>query len=149
MGSVDNFFIGYFLIVITFIVFYVSSRDIDLSKMLNYLNYSSECNYVDNTLDDSLNSSLVSSNMEDSQELKGSYNKSTREFNTGVYLPNKPYINTADDQDAYLSTFLNSDDSLNKENGNPSEGLMTGGFIPLPYSSSDGVTTNEYLSLNM
>jgi hypothetical protein len=71
------------------------------------------------------------------------------DFTAGIYMPTREGVVTADDQDAFLAMGLAPADTVGKDHGYPVEGLMGGGYIPLPYSSIDGIVTNEDLAINI
>ena len=82
-----------------------------------------------------------------SNEMDSEHNR-FGEYTGGVYLPHNNGIATSDDQEAFLSVNLDPADIVGKDHGYPVEDLMGGDCIPLPYSSSDSITTNEDLFIN-
>jgi hypothetical protein len=163
MGVVDKIFIGYFLIVLVVIIIFIFTGELNIGNMFgdsdeiqedyNILN---EANAVNPT---PILTITGDHNIAPSGDLAGSENSSVDsfkgnngragEFTAGVYMPSRKGIVTADDQDAFLAMSLAPADTVGKDHGYPVEGLMGGGYIPLPYSSIDGINTNEDLAINI
>lgn len=55
----------------------------------------------------------------------------------------------ADEQEKFLALNLQPSDVVGGEHGLPIEEMRAGGYIPVPYSSIDGITTNEDLAINL
>jgi hypothetical protein len=120
MELIDKVIMGYFLIIIFLIVRYVF-----------LINRECICDY---------NSPVY--------EIVSASTDRVEEFSPSVYMLPRHGISTSDDQDAFLAMKLTPSDVVGKNPGYPIEGLTTGGYIPLPYSSINGITTNENLAIN-
>jgi hypothetical protein len=157
MRLIDKVFLGYFLFITVLIAGYLFITE---SGFVG--SWQGDKNTINLFVDDTggveiPNTSFVSE--PNSGDLKGSLDNTGRdlqgrkggagEFTAGVYMPPRQGIVTADDQDSFLAMGLTPADIVGKDHGYPVESLMGGGYIPLPYSSIDGITTNEDLTINI
>jgi hypothetical protein len=158
MRLIDRVFLGYFLFIIVLISGYIFLIDESFDPGgwwggKNMINLSFDDTdsvelpydpFVSEPKSGDLKGSLDNTGG-DLQDRKGG----SGEFTEEVYMPSRQGIVTADDQDAFLAMGLTPADTVGKDHGYPVEGLMGGGYIPLPYSSIDGITTNEDLAINI
>ena len=160
MGLIDKVFLGYFLFVIVLMVGYIFLIEggIDLGGWWNGTTVNLVVDDTGDVVDVEVSrGGFVSAPK--SGDLKGSLDNTggdfqgrkggVGEFTADVYMPPRQGVASANDQDAFLSMGLTPADAVGKDHGYPVEGLMGGGYIPLPYSSIDGITTNENLAINI
>ena len=154
MGIFDELFPEYFLIIIIIIVGYIFLSD----KFACYNNICRERCSDDNVSDiEEVNDHFVAAPKFD--DAYGSLDNTggdfqgrkggAGDFTAEVYMPPRLGITTTDDQDAFLSIGLTPASALIENHGYPIEGLMGGGYIPLPYSAIDGINTNEDMAINI